>query len=47
MTGSVARRGYKLGRREVSAAERRDRIINAARELLADEKGPPGFTVEE
>ena len=46
MTGSVARRGYKLGRREAAAAERRGRIINAARELLADEKGPPGFTVE-
>jgi AcrR family transcriptional regulator len=46
MAGSVARRGYKLGRREAAAAERRGRIINAARELLADEKGPPGFTVE-
>ena len=46
MTGSVARRSYKLGRREATAAERRSRVINAARELLADEKGPPGFTVE-
>ena len=46
MTGSVARRSYSLGRREAAAAERRGRVINAARELLADEKGPPGFTVE-
>jgi AcrR family transcriptional regulator len=46
MTGSVARRGYKLGRREAAAAKRRGRIIDAARELLAAEEGPPGFTVE-
>jgi AcrR family transcriptional regulator len=39
-------RAYTLGRRQLAADETRARILAAARDLLADEDGPPGFTVE-
>jgi AcrR family transcriptional regulator len=42
----MARRSYNLGQRQVTVEENRRRIVAAARELLADESGPPGFTVE-
>jgi len=42
----MARRSYNLGQRQVTVEETRRRIVAAARELLADESGPPGFTVD-
>jgi AcrR family transcriptional regulator len=39
-------RAYSLGRRQTAAAATRARIVAAARDLLADEDGPPTFTVE-
>jgi AcrR family transcriptional regulator len=42
----MGRRAYNLGLRQVAAEENRRRIVAAARDLLADESGPPGFTVE-
>jgi AcrR family transcriptional regulator len=42
----MAPRPYNLGQRQVAADETRRRIIAAARDLLADESRPPGFTVE-
>jgi AcrR family transcriptional regulator len=42
----MAPRAYNLGQRQVAAEVTRRRIIAAARDLLADESGPPGFTVE-
>jgi len=42
----MAPRPYNLGQRQVAAEETRRRIVAAARDLLADESGPPGFTVE-
>jgi AcrR family transcriptional regulator len=42
----MAPRAYKLGLRQAAAEENKRRIVAAARDLLADESGPPGFTVE-
>jgi AcrR family transcriptional regulator len=42
----MARRPYNLGQRQATVEENRRRIVTAARELLADESGPPGFTVD-
>jgi AcrR family transcriptional regulator len=42
----MARRPYNLGQRQATVEETRRRIVSAARELLADESGPPGFTVD-
>ena len=42
----MAPRPYNLGQRQASAEETRRRIVAAARDLLADESGPPGFTVD-
>ncbi len=42
----MARRTYTLGQRQVTVEETRRRIVAAARELLADESGPPGFTID-
>jgi AcrR family transcriptional regulator len=42
----MAPRAYNLGQRQISADQTRRRIVEAARDLLADESGPPGFTVE-
>jgi len=42
----MAPRAYNLGQRQAAAEETRRRIVSAARDLLADESGPPGFTVE-
>jgi AcrR family transcriptional regulator len=42
----MAPRAYNLGLRQVAAEENRRKIVTAARDLLADESGPPGFTVE-
>jgi AcrR family transcriptional regulator len=42
----MARRSYNLGQRQATVEETRRRIIAAARDLLADESGPPGFTVD-
>lgn len=39
-------RPYKLGQRQLATDQTRIRIVAAARELLADENGPPGFTVD-
>jgi AcrR family transcriptional regulator len=39
-------RPYKLGQRQLATDQTRSRIVTAARELLADENGPPGFTVD-
>jgi AcrR family transcriptional regulator len=39
-------RAYTLGQRQIAVEETRRRIVSSARELLADESGPPGFTVE-
>jgi AcrR family transcriptional regulator len=39
-------RPYKLGQRQLAADQTRSRIVAAARELLADETGPPSFTVD-
>jgi AcrR family transcriptional regulator len=39
-------RPYKLGQRQLAADETRSRIVAAARELLADETGSAGFTVD-
>jgi AcrR family transcriptional regulator len=39
-------RPYKLGQRRLATDQTRSRIVTAARELLADENGPPGFTVD-
>jgi AcrR family transcriptional regulator len=39
-------RPYNLGRRQVAAELTRSRIVTAARELLADDSGPVGFTVD-
>lgn len=39
-------RPYKLGQRQLATEETRRRIVAAARELLAGENGPAGFTVE-
>ena len=39
-------RPYKLGRRQLTSDQTRSRIVAAARELLADESGPLGFTVD-
>jgi AcrR family transcriptional regulator len=40
-------RPYKLGQRQIAADQTRNRIVAAAREVLADDRGPIGFTVEE
>ena len=42
----MASRAYNLGQRQVAADETRRKIVGAARELLADEHGPAGFTVD-
>jgi AcrR family transcriptional regulator len=42
----MAARAYTLGQRQITADQNRRRIIEAARDLLADESGPPGFTVD-
>jgi AcrR family transcriptional regulator len=42
----VTPRAYNLGQRQVAADETRRKIVAAARELLADEHGPPDFTVD-
>jgi len=39
-------RAYNLGQRQLATDQTRSRIIAAARELLADENGAAGFTVE-
>jgi AcrR family transcriptional regulator len=39
-------RAYNLGQRQLATDQTRSRIIAAARELLADESGAAGFTVE-
>ena len=39
-------RPYKLGRRQLAIEYTRNRIVAAARDLLADESGPTGFTVD-
>jgi AcrR family transcriptional regulator len=39
-------RPYKLGQRQVATDQTRSRIVAAARELLADESGSAGFTVD-
>src|SRR5262249_9711035 len=43
---SIAPPPYNLGQRQDASEETRRRIVAAARDLLADESGPPGFTVE-
>lgn len=39
-------RPYNLGQRQLATDQTRSRIVAAARELLADESGPLGFTVD-
>jgi AcrR family transcriptional regulator len=39
-------RPYKLGQRQLASDQTRNRIVAGARELLAGESGPAGFTVE-
>ena len=39
-------RAYKLGQRQLATEQTRGRIVAAARELLADENGPAGFTLD-
>ncbi len=39
-------RPYKLGQRQVATDQTRSRIVAAARELLAGDSGPAGFTVD-
>lgn len=39
-------RPYKLGQRQLATDQTRSRIVAAAREILADDKGPIGFTVD-
>ena len=39
-------RASNVGQRQVAADETRRKIVASARELLADEHGPPGFAVE-
>jgi AcrR family transcriptional regulator len=39
-------RAYKLGQRQFATEQTRDRIVTAARDLLADENGLAGFTLD-
>jgi AcrR family transcriptional regulator len=39
-------RPYKLGQRQQATDQTRARIVAAARDLLAGEDGPSGFTVD-
>jgi AcrR family transcriptional regulator len=39
-------RAYNLGKREAAASETRSRILNAAREILADESGAADLSME-
>jgi len=39
-------RAYKLGQRQLATEQTRGRIIAAARDLLAEENGPAGFTLD-
>src|SRR5256885_13306553 len=39
-------RAYKLGQRQLVTEQTRGRIVAAARDLLADENGPAGFTLD-
>jgi AcrR family transcriptional regulator len=42
----MAPRPYNLGQRQIATDQTRERIVAAARALLAAEAGPAGFTVE-
>ena len=42
----ITPRPYKLGQRQIATEDTRRRIVVAARELLADDSGPQGFTVD-
>lgn len=39
-------RPYRMGRRQISADETRARVVAAARELLAADDGPAGFSID-
>ena len=39
-------RAYKLGKREAAATETRSRILDAAREILADESGTADLSMD-
>jgi AcrR family transcriptional regulator len=39
-------RRYRLGQRQAAIDQNRERILSAARELLAANEGPPGFTID-